>query len=69
MIKPSLACFVAYPFGLTLGRVHDRDTHYVLLRSVLATAEEDHPPGTIMPLTEFVWPDDLRRRQLSKQAH
>jgi hypothetical protein len=37
-------------------------------RTVLAEAERDHPAGTIVA-TGFRWPDDLRARQLRKQAH
>lgn len=65
---PSLACFVAHPFGLTLGPVGDTGTHDAVLRAVLGSAEADHAPGTIVP-TGFRWPDDLRARQLTKRAH
>ncbi len=68
LVRPSLACFVAYPFGLTLGPVGDDATHDAVLRAVLTEAEEPHPPGTIVPLP-FRWPDDLRRRQLRKEGH
>jgi len=67
--KPSLACFVAHPFGLTLGAAHERNVHLDVLRAVLKQAEVDHPSGAIVPLPEFQWPDDLRRRQLRKEAH
>ena len=66
-MKPSLACFVAHPFGLTLGALGDATTHEAVLRSVLAEAERDHEPGTIVPMP-FRWPDDLRARQLRKEA-
>lgn len=66
--QPSLACFVPMPFGLTLGPPGDSATHEAVLRSVLAEAERDHPAGTIVPLP-FRWTrDDLRARQLRKQA-
>lgn len=61
IVQPSLAAFVAHPFGLTLG-ADDVDTH----DAVLSEATRVHPAGTIVPLP-FRWPDDLRRRQLSKQ--
>ena len=67
IVQPSLAAFVAHPFGLTLGAVGDDDTHDAVLRAVLAEAARPHPAGTIAPLP-FRWPDDLRRRQLRKEA-
>lgn len=67
MIRPSLACFVAHPFGLTLGGVGDAPTHERVVHRVLIEAEKDHPAGTIVPLP-FRWPDDLRARQLRKEA-
>lgn len=69
LVKPSLACFVAHPFGLTLGPLHDSYTHAAVVEAVLREAEKDHAPGTIVPLPQFEWADDLRRRQLLKQAH
>jgi hypothetical protein len=66
--RPSLAVFVAHPFGLTLGAPGDDATHQVVVRTVLAEAEREHPAGTIVA-TGFRWPDDLRARQLRKQAH
>lgn len=67
-MKPSLACFVAHPFGLTLGAPGDRATRTAVLRAVLAEAERPHPAGTVVPLP-FRWHDDLRSRQLRKAAH
>lgn len=66
--KPSLACFVAHPFGLTLGQVGDQALHRTIVRQVLETVTQDHPAGTIVPL-DHRWPDDLRARQLRKDAH
>lgn len=68
LVKPSLACFVAHPFGLTLGAVGDAATHHAVLQAVLAEAYRPHSAGTIAPLP-FFWPDDLRARQLRKEAH
>jgi hypothetical protein len=65
---PSLVCFVAHPFGLTLGAPGDDATHEAVLRAVLAQAVRPHPAGTIVTLP-FRWPDDLRARQLRKEAH
>jgi len=68
LTRPSLACFIAHPFGLTLGAPGDAATHELVLRTVLTEAEEDHPAGTIVA-TPFRWHDDLRAQQLRKQAH
>lgn len=68
MVKPSLACFVAHPFGLTLGAPGDAATHRAVLIRVLQEATRPHPAGTIVELP-FRWPDDLRERQLRKEAH
>ena len=66
--KPSLSCFVAMPFGLTLGDVGDSTTHTAIVRAALSEAYADHPAGAIVPLP-FRWDrDDLRARQLRKQA-
>jgi hypothetical protein len=65
---PSLAVFVAHPFGLTLGAPGDDATHLAVARTALDEAERGHPAGTIVA-TRFRWPDDLRARQLHKQAH
>jgi hypothetical protein len=59
---------VAHPFGLTLGAVGDDSMHLAVVRMVLAEAERGHPAGTIVA-TGFRWPDELRARQLRKQAH
>jgi hypothetical protein len=68
IIKPSLACFVAMPFGLTLGDVGDAAMHEQIVRAVLHEAEREHPAGSIVPLP-FRWErDDLRARQLRKEA-
>jgi hypothetical protein len=68
IVRPSLAAFVAHPFGLTLGAMGDDATHDAVLQAVLDEATKDHPAGTIVPLP-FRWPDDLRRRQLRKDGH
>ena len=68
LVRPSLACFVANPFGMTTGWVGDSRGHDRVLRAVLAEAERPHPPGTILPLP-FRLGGDLRARQLRKLAH
>ena len=66
--KPSLSCFVAMPFGLALGDVGDGATHEAIVRAALAEAYRDHPAGSTVALP-FRWDrDDLRARQLRKQA-
>jgi hypothetical protein len=68
MVKPSLSCFVAMPFGLTTGDVGDAATRDALLTAALREAAAQHAPGAIVPLP-FRWDrDDLRARQLRKQA-
>ena len=58
----------AHPFGLTLGASGDAATHELIARTVLGEAEREHPVGSIVS-TPFRWNDDLRARQLRKQAH
>jgi hypothetical protein len=53
---------------ITLGDVGDRSLHQTIVRQALETATEPHPPRSIVPL-DHRWPDDLRARQLRKQAH
>ncbi len=66
--KPALACLVEHPFGLTLGALGDERTHRAVLRAVLREATEPHPAGTVVDLG-FRWErDDLRERQLRKDA-
>jgi hypothetical protein len=43
--RPSLAVFVAHPFGLTLGAVGDDATHLAVARTVLAEAERGTRQG------------------------
>lgn len=69
LAKPSLACLVEHPFGLTLGDVGDKATQRAVLEACLREAAEPHPAGTIVDLG-FRWgKDDLRERQLRKEAH
>ena len=68
LVRPSLACFVANPFGLTMGAVGDSRTHERLLRAVLSEVGRSHPTGAIVPLP-FRLAGDLRARQLRKLAH
>ncbi len=69
LVKPSKALYVQHPFGLTLGAVGDATTHSNILRDCLIQAEQKHAPGTIIDLP-YIWDkDDLRERQLRKEAH
>lgn len=68
MVKPSLACFVAMPFGLPLGDVGDAATHTAIVRAALDEAYRPHLAGDVVDLG-FRWTrDDLRAQQLRKQA-
>lgn len=68
MVRPSLSCFVRMPFGLTMGAVGDDAAHLAIARAVLDEAYREHAAGDIVPLP-FAWGrDDLRTRQLRKQA-
>jgi hypothetical protein len=68
MVKPSLACFVRMPFGLTMGACGDAAMHEAIAAAVLHEAEQAHAPGSIVSLP-FAWDeDDLRQRQLRKDA-
>lgn len=68
LAKPSLSCFVAHPFGLTLGNIDDKDTQRDVLLAVLQTAYSDAVAGSIVDLG-FTWDlDDLRERQLRNDA-
>jgi len=66
--RPSLSCFVAMPFGLTLGDAGDAASHEAIVQATLEEAYRDHEAGSIVPLP-FRWErDDLRARQLRKEA-
>jgi len=67
LVKPSLSCFVAHPFGLTLGPVGDKALQRRVVDRCLREAAGIHPAGTIVDLG-FSWSDDLRERQLRKEA-
>ncbi|MFQ5669317.1 MAG: hypothetical protein ACE5HD_02215 [Acidobacteriota bacterium] len=68
LTRPSKALFIQHPFGLTLGGVGDRRTHLAILNDCLRYASRTIPAGSIIDLP-YLWPDDLRERQLRKQAH
>jgi len=68
LVKPSKALFIQHPFGLTLGDTGDVTTHEALLHDCLQYAAESLPAGSIIDLP-YGWRDDLRERQLRKEAH
>lgn len=68
LVKPSKALFIQHPFGLTLGDVGDEMTHEAVLKDCLHYAAEALPAGSIVDLP-YQWKDDLRERQLRKEAH
>ena len=68
LVKPSKALFIQHPFGLTLGDVGDVATHEAVLRDCLRYAVESLPAGSIIDLP-YSWQNDLRERQLRKEAH
>ncbi|WP_051292981.1 hypothetical protein [Citrifermentans bremense] len=68
LVKPSKALYLKHPFGLTLGGVGDSATHEAVLKECLRYAAQTLPAGSIVELP-YVWKDDLRERQLRKEAH
>jgi hypothetical protein len=67
-VRPSLACIVRHPFGMTLGAVGDDATHRRVVDAVLRAALEGHPAGSVVDLGMNWTRDDLRERQLRKEA-
>ena len=68
IVRPSLACLVEHPFGLTLGAVGDQQTHAAVVTAALSEATRPHPSGTIVDLGYHWTHDDLRARQLRNEA-
>lgn len=68
LVKPSRALLVEHPFGLTMGDLHDGTTHIAVLEEMLSAAERIERAGALEALP-FEWTkDDLRARQLRKEA-
>ena len=68
IVKPSRALFVAHPFGLTFGGVADSSTQRAVVDALVSAAVRMNTPG--IRDSGFTWTDDdLRARQLRKQAH
>jgi len=68
LVKPSKALYIEHPFGLTLGGAGDVMTHEAVLRDCLRFAGQQLPAGSIVDLP-YKWKDDLREKQLHKEAH
>lgn len=69
MVKPSRALYVQHPFGHTFGDLQDRETQRRILIDCLKAAEEVTEAGAIIELPYRWTKDDLREKQLLKQAH
>ena len=69
IVRPSLACLVEHPFGLTLGAVGDHQTHTAVVTATLAESARPHSGGTIVDLGYRWTHDDLRERQLRHEAN
>ena len=63
-LRPSLACLVETPFGLTLGAVGDAEAHARIVHAALLAATGAHAAGSIVDLGER-WTADDRVRQLA----
>lgn len=69
MVKPSRALSVRHPFGHTFGDLQDRELQRRILLDCLKAAETITQPGTIVDLPYEWTKNDLREKQLLKQAH
>jgi hypothetical protein len=68
IVKPSRAMFVAHPFGLTFGAIGDSSTQRAVVDALLSAAVSMNAAG--IRDSGFTWTEDeLRARQLRKQAH
>lgn len=69
LVLPSRALLIEHPFGLTMGDLHDAEAHTAVLAAMLEAAERIREPGTVAALPVEWTKDDLRARQLRKEAH
>lgn len=69
MVKPSRALYVQHPFGYTFGDLHDEKRQRSILLDCLRAAMQIATPGSIEDLPYRWTKDDLRERQLRKEAH
>lgn len=68
-VKPSRALYLEHPFGHTLGDVGEKALQRRILLECLEAAVRPAEPGTIHDLPYRWTKDDLRERQLRKEAH
>ncbi len=69
MVKPSRALYLQHPFGYTFGDLDDRELQRRILLDCLQAAAEMAESGAIVELPYRWTKNDLRRKQLLKQAH
>jgi len=69
LVKPSRALYVRHPFGYTFGDLNDREMHRRILLDCLKSAREITELGAILELPYRWTKNDLRLKQLLKQAH
>ncbi len=69
MVKPSRTLYIQHPFGHTFGDLFDRELQRRILLDCFKAAEEVTEPGAILTLPYRWTKDDLREKQLLKQAH
>ena len=50
---------IEYPYGRTVGQVHDRDGQRNVLKAALSVLENARQPGQITHLP-FTWPEEPR---------
>ena len=50
---------IEYPYGRTVGQVHDRDGQRKVLKAALSVLENARQPGQITHLP-FTWPEEPR---------
>ena len=69
MVKPSRALHIRHPFGYTFGDLNESDLQRSILINCLTAAEEVTESGVIRELPYQWTKNDLRLKQLLKQAH
>lgn len=68
-VRPSRALFLEHPFGLTFGGIGESELQRRVLLDTLAASEAILTPGSIVDLPYHWSRDELRQRQLRKEAH
>jgi len=69
LINPSRALHIRHPFGYTFGDLNDRTVQRRIIFDCLTAAQEITESGVIRELPYRWTKDELRIRQLLKQAH